>query len=110
MRKQRHVVMARTCDFCGSETTQFAITANHLAFCNEGYIGKTTKDCHTKYIKQKEIEDVRKKRLQSQQEIQRKKEKEKRKEEKIKSFTSINQKLDEFYSRVGTPKTKRNYL
>ena len=48
--------------------------------------------------------------LQTQQEIKLKKEEEKMKKEKIKSFSSINQKLEEFHDIVGTPKTKRTYL
>ena len=110
MRNTRQRVMARRCDFCGAETTQFVITAKHLAFCNQGYIGKTTKYCLDDYLKQQKQKEyelyVRKK----EDEKRRNEEAEKIKKEKEIAKPKLNKKLEEFYEQFGVSQSKRNYL
>lgn len=108
--RKRKIVAVKKCDYCGSETEQFVITANHLAFCYQGFVGKTTKDCHEKYLKQKEIEDVRNEQLRKKEEEENKQKEKKLQEEKIKAYPKLNNKLDELYDTLQTPKTKRTYL
>lgn len=103
-------IIVKTCDYCGSETTQFAITANHLVFCNEGYIGKTTKDCHEKYLLERMLKNVRTKQLQKEKaEEARKKEKELQ-EKKVRGYKTANKKLKSLYDQFKTPYSKRSYL
>ena len=107
---RRKYIAVRKCDYCGNETERFVITASLLAFCHEGYVGKTTKDCHEKYLKQKEIEDVRKEKEKQRLQHKRQEHIQKEKEEKIKGYTSLNHQLDDLYDTLQTPKTKRTYL
>lgn len=107
MRRKRKYIAAPKCDWCGVCNENFVVTANKMYFCREQIAGyPATKDCHTEYLKQKELENVRKenekKRLQEEEK--------ERQKEKIKSFPKLNKKLEEFYNRHQTPKNKRTYL
>lgn len=110
MVRKRKITIAKKCDYCGSTTTQFVITASYLTFCHEGFIGKTTKDCHADYLEERKKQDVRNEQLR-QKEKEENNQKEKRlQEEKIKTYPNLNKKLDEFYNRNNAKKTNRSYL
>lgn len=110
MVRKRKITIAKKCDYCGSTTTQFVITANYLTFCHEGYIGKTTKDCHADYLQERKKEHVRNEQLRKEKEEKNKQKEKKLQEEKIKGYNTINQKLETFYDQVNSSKNKRTYL
>ena len=107
---RRKYIAVRKCDYCGNETERFVITASLLAFCHEGYVGKTTKDCHEKYLKQKEIEDVRNEQLRKKEKEENEQKEKRLQKEKVKAYPKLNNKLDELYDTLQTPRTKRTYL
>lgn len=108
--RKRKIVIVKKCDYCGSETQQFTITANHLTFCHEGYLGKTTKDCHEQYLLERMKENVRNEQLRKEKEKEAKQKEKELQEEKVKGYKTLNNKLKTFYDHINTPKNKRSYL
>jgi hypothetical protein len=73
--KKRQPRIAVKCDYCGSETETFVVTAEHKRFCRIQTIGyPAEKDCHEDYINEKKENQ---KRLLSQKKEQLQEEKEK---------------------------------
>lgn len=110
MRRKKNIVIEKQCDFCGSKTSQFVITASHLTFCHEGYVGKTTKDCHEKYLLERMKQNVRNEQLQKEKEKEAKQKEKELQEKKVKGYKTLNKKLKSFYDQFKTPHSKRSYL
>jgi hypothetical protein len=86
--KKRQPRIAVKCDYCGSETETFVVTAEHKRFCRIQTIGyPAEKDCHEDYINEKKENQ---KRLLSQ-----KKEQLQEEEKVLTDKTTAIKKLDE---------------
>jgi len=87
-RKKAAPVIAVKCDYCGSETETFVVTAEHKRFCRIQTPGfPAEKDCMEVYINEKKEEQ---KRLLSQKKEQLQKE-----EKVLTDKTTALRKLDE---------------